>query len=100
MKKNQKVKIYSAANCPHCRTAKRFLDAHRVSYEDIDVTKNRAAYEVMLAKSGQSGVPVMEVGDEIIVGFNYQNLQKIVNPPENIFSKIKRFISSENTNYT
>lgn len=100
MKKNSKVKIYTSPDCPHCRTAKRFLDIHRVPYENIDVSSNRAAYEVMLAKSGQPHVPVIEFGDEIHVGFNYQNLQKIIKPKESIIQKIKRLMSTNDPNYS
>lgn len=56
--------------------AKEFLKEHGVKYEDINVQENKDAAEEMVEKSGQMGVPVIEVGSTIIVGFDRNALKK------------------------
>ena len=75
-KTKQKVIIYTTPTCPYCKMAKEFFKANKVEYEDIDVSSNREAAEHMIEKSGQMGVPVIEVGDQIIVGFDKSALKK------------------------
>ena len=70
------VKVYSTAVCPYCVMAKDFLKEHGIEFEDIDVSKDRAAAREMIEKSGQMGVPVIEIGDKIIIGFNKPEMIK------------------------
>ena len=71
-----KVRIYSTPICPFCKRAKEFFKKHNVEYEDINVAENEKARDEMVEKSGQMSVPVIEVGDKIIVGFDEQELRK------------------------
>ena len=71
------VTIYSTKNCPYCRMVKAFLDKHGVSYKSIDVGEDRAAADEMIALSGQTGVPVIKVDDDIIVGYDALRLNEI-----------------------
>ena len=64
------VTVYSTQNCPYCRMAKAFLDKQAVTYTSIDVGADAAAAQKMIALSGQRGVPVITVDDEVIVGFD------------------------------
>lgn len=70
------VKIYSTPACPFCKRAKEFFKEHSVEYEDINVAENEKARDEMIEKSGQMSVPVIEVGDEFVVGFDEQELKK------------------------
>jgi glutaredoxin 3 len=70
------VKVYSTPTCPYCVMAKDFLNKHGVDFEDIDVASDRDAATYIIEKSGQMGVPVIEIGNEIIVGFNRDALSK------------------------
>jgi len=72
-----KVTVYSTRQCQYCRMAKAFLDNHGVPYESIDVGSDSKAAEKMIALSGQRGVPVIVVDDEIIVGFDSQRLNEL-----------------------
>lgn len=65
-----KVTIYSTPTCGYCKAAKEFFDEKGVLYEDIDVSTNAEKRQEMIEKSGQMGVPVICVGDEIMVGFD------------------------------
>lgn len=65
-----KVKVYSTPTCPWCVKAKAYLTEKGVEFEDINVAENDAAREEMTEKSGQMGVPVLDINGKIIVGFD------------------------------
>jgi glutaredoxin-like YruB-family protein len=70
------VRIYSTPTCPFCKRAKAFFKEHNIEYEDVNVAEDEKARDEMVEKSGQMGVPVIEVEDKIIVGFDEQKLKK------------------------
>jgi len=70
----KKVRIYSTPTCPYCIRVKQFLKDNNVMFEDVDVSSDEQAAEEMIAKSGQMGVPVIAVDDEIIVGFDKERI--------------------------
>jgi glutaredoxin 3 len=65
-----KIKLYSTPTCPFCRMAREFLEKHGVSYEDVNVAEDRQGAKEMIEKSGQLGIPVIDVDGSIIVGFD------------------------------
>ena len=71
-----KVKIYSTPTCPFCKRAKAFFKEHNIEYEDVNVAENEKARDEMVEKSGQMGVPVIEIEKKIIVGFDEHELKK------------------------
>lgn len=75
------VKVYTTQSCPYCRMVEAFLKRHGVEYEHIDVGKDREAAREMIRVSGQRGVPVTIVGDEVIVGFDAKRLREIFEAP-------------------
>ena len=75
----KKVKIYSTPSCTFCYAAKEFFKEHKVKYEEIDVSKNHEAAREMIDKSGQMGVPVIDINGKIIIGFNEGELKKELN---------------------
>lgn len=64
------ITIYSATWCPFCHAAKQYLDKLGVSYTDRDVDKEPQAAVESVEKSGQRGIPVLDIDGEIIVGFD------------------------------
>lgn len=68
--KTMTVKVYSTPTCPYCKLAKDYLKEKNISFEDIDVAANSDAAQEMVKKSGQMGVPVLEINSQIIVGWN------------------------------
>jgi len=64
------VKIYSTPTCPYCKLAKDYLNEKKITFEDIDVASHSDAAQEMIKKSGQMGVPVLEINGQIIVGWN------------------------------
>lgn len=70
------IKIYSTPTCPWCAKTRDFLKEHKIKFTDIDVSSNRKAAEEMVKKSGQMGVPVIDIDGKIIVGYNEESLKK------------------------
>jgi glutaredoxin 3 len=69
------VKVYSTPTCPWCTRSKQFLKDSGIAYEDIDVSVNQSAAEEMVQKSGQMGVPVLDINGQIIVGFDKEKIK-------------------------
>ena len=74
--KKSKVKVYSTQTCPYCHAAKDFLKENKIDFEDIDASKNQDAAQEMIEKSGQMGVPVIDINGTIIVGFDKDAMKK------------------------
>lgn len=83
--KNMKVKIYSTPMCPWCNAAKDFFKSLKIPFEEIDVSIDEQAAQWIMEKTGQTGVPVIEIDDKIVTGFDKPLLEEILglNHPEN-----------------
>ena len=73
------MKLFSTPTCPYCVTLKEFLKENKIELEEIDVSKDEAGREEMIKKSGQMGVPVVEIEGEIVVGFDREKISKLLN---------------------
>lgn len=74
-----KVKIYTTPFCVYCQKAKDFFQKNNINYEEIDVTKDDEALNYMVKKSGQMGVPVIEIENQIVVGFDQNKIKNLLN---------------------
>ena len=72
------ITIYSTPSCVYCRMAKAFLKSQNIPFEEKDVLTDLAAREEMVKKSGQLGVPVIDVEGKIMVGFDQGELTRLV----------------------
>lgn len=72
------VKVYSTPTCPYCTMAKNYLDSKKVPYEEVDVSVDRNAAAEMVSKSGQRGVPVLDIDGNIIVGFDRERIDSLI----------------------
>jgi glutaredoxin-like YruB-family protein len=70
------VKVYSTPSCPYCVMAKNYFKANGIPFEDYDVSRDYAKAEEMIQKSGQMGVPVIDVNGSVIVGFNLPAIER------------------------
>lgn len=70
------VSIYSTPSCTYCKMAKDFFKEKGILYEEFDVASDSAKRSEMIAKSGQLGVPVIDVEGSVLVGFNKEALSK------------------------
>jgi len=73
-----KVTVYSTQTCPYCVMAKNFFMQNGIAFEDLDVGMDMAAAEEMVKKSGQMGVPVIEIDGTIVVGFQPNVFKKLL----------------------
>ncbi len=72
------VKIYSTPTCHYCVTLKTFLKEKGVEFQDVDVAFDEKARDEMVEKSGQMGVPVVEIDNQIIVGFDRDKICELL----------------------
>lgn len=72
------INIYTTPTCVYCQMAKEFFKENNVSYQEHDVSSDAKAREEMINKSSQMGVPVIEVNDEIIIGFDKERLSELL----------------------
>lgn len=72
------VNVYSTPMCPWCSKVKQFLEEHNFEYDDYDVAADPSKAEEMIQKSGQMGVPVVEIDGEIVVGFDLPRLEDLL----------------------
>ncbi|NLB34771.1 MAG: glutaredoxin family protein [Elusimicrobia bacterium] len=73
-----KVKLYTTPTCPFCTMAESFFKENSIEFEAVNVAEDRDALEEMREKSGQSGVPVIDVGGEIVIGFKRGQLKELL----------------------
>ena len=72
---NKEVRVYSTPECPYCIALRKFLNEHNVFFENFDVSSDHQKAEEMIEKSGQMGVPVLDIDGEIIVGFDREKIK-------------------------
>jgi len=72
------IKVFSTPTCSFCVTLKSFLTDHNVEFEDINVAEDKEAAKEMIEKSGQMGVPVVEIDGEIIIGFDKNKIVELL----------------------
>lgn len=77
-----KVKVFSTPACPYCETLKQFLKEHGIDFEEFDVSKDKEALKEMKEKTGQMGVPVAEIGEQVVIGFDRPKIKKLLNIKE------------------
>ncbi len=73
-----KVTIYTTPTCVYCKMAKAFFAQNNVSYEEKNVATDLAAREEMVNKSHQLGVPVIDVDNSIVIGFDQRTLEQLL----------------------
>jgi len=72
------VTVYSTQTCPYCTMAKNFLAQNKVAFNDVDVSRDHRAAMEMIRKSGQQGVPVIDINGSIIVGFDRSRMSSLL----------------------
>lgn len=70
------IKVYTTPTCPWCRMLKEYLSEKKIEFEAIDVSLDRKAAEEMVEKSGQMGVPQIEINGKMIVGFDREAIEE------------------------
>ena len=77
-KKQPKVIVFSTPTCSYCNAAKSYFRQKGVKYRDVDVSRDAAAARDMVRRSGQQGVPVIDIGGNVIVGFDRPQINQLL----------------------
>jgi len=72
------VTVYSTPACSWCQAAKEHLRAHNVPFDDVDVSADMARAREMVERTGQYGVPVLDIDGEIVVGFDRARINALL----------------------
>ncbi|MCK5827703.1 glutathione S-transferase N-terminal domain-containing protein [Candidatus Bipolaricaulota bacterium] len=72
------ITIYTTDSCSWCQAAKEYLQARELDFEEVDVSADRQRAMEMVEKSGQQGVPVLDIDGEIIVGFDRSRIDALL----------------------
>jgi len=75
-----KVIVYTAPWCPWCTRAKEYLTQKGIKFEERDIEVKPEFREELAEKSGQTGIPVIEIDGELIIGFDEDALNKVFRP--------------------
>jgi glutaredoxin-like YruB-family protein len=72
------VTVYSTPTCSWCRAVKDHLTSHQISFSEVDVSIDVEKAREMVARSGQYGVPVVDIDGEIVVGFDRARINALL----------------------
>lgn len=73
-----KVTIYTTPTCGFCKMAKEYFMENNIDFEEKDVTTDEEARDEAVGKSGQMGVPVIDIDGEVVVGFDKEKLSGLL----------------------
>lgn len=72
------IKVYTTNTCPWCTKVKGYLKKNRIDFEEVNVGLDRAGAMEMVRKSGQMGVPVVDINGSIVVGFDKNKIDDLL----------------------
>ncbi len=75
-KPQPRVIVFSTPTCTYCNAAKRYFREKGVKFRDVDVSRDQAAARDMVKRSGQMGVPVIDIGGKIVIGFDRPKIDR------------------------
>lgn len=78
MNNQKEIIIYSTPSCHYCQMAKAFFQNNQIAYKDYNVAEDAEKRQEMIEMTGQMGVPVIKVGDEILVGFSEGKIREMI----------------------
>ena len=77
-KKQPRVIMFTTPTCSYCKTAKQYFRQQGIRFKDVDVSRDQAAARDMLRRSGQQGVPQIQIGNRIVVGFDRPKIDRLL----------------------
>ncbi|MBI4158566.1 MAG: glutathione S-transferase N-terminal domain-containing protein [Candidatus Yanofskybacteria bacterium] len=72
------IKIYTTPTCAFCKMAKEYFKSKDLNYEEYDVSKNIPRQKEMIEKTGQFGVPVIDIDGKIVIGFDKPKIDQML----------------------
>lgn len=76
--RQRRVIVFSTPTCTYCNTAKKYFREKRIQFKDVDVSRDTAAARDMVRRSGQSGVPVIDIDGKIVIGFDRPRIDRML----------------------
>ena len=73
------VKIYTTPSCTYCKLSKQYFKENGIEYTEVDVAADEKARNEMIQRTGQMGVPVIDIDGEIVIGFDQERLAEMLN---------------------
>jgi len=74
----KEVTIYSTPVCHYCQAAKEFFKENNVAYTEHDVASDIDKRQEMIEMTGQMGVPVIRIGDDVVIGFDQNKVEELL----------------------
>ncbi|MBP6912071.1 MAG: thioredoxin family protein [Candidatus Pacebacteria bacterium] len=72
------ISIYSTPTCTYCKAVKEYFTENKVEFQEFNVAEDASRRQEMIERSGQMGVPVVMIDNNIVVGFDKQKLAELL----------------------
>ena len=82
-KKKNRVIVFSTPTCSYCNMAKQYFRRNKIRFKDVDVSRDEAAARDLVRRTGQMGVPVIDINGKLIVGFDKPQINQLLDIKEN-----------------
>ena len=77
-KKSAHITIFSTPTCGYCNMAKQYLHSHHICFRDVDVSQDQTAARDLVRRSGQMGVPVIDINGKLVIGFDKPKINDLL----------------------
>jgi glutaredoxin 3 len=81
--KKNRVIVFSTPTCSYCNMAKQYFRRNKIRFKDVDVSRDEAAARDLVRRTGQMGVPVIDINGKLIVGFDKPQINQLLDLKEN-----------------
>jgi glutaredoxin 3 len=81
-KKKNRVIVFSTPTCSYCNMAKQYFRRNKIRFKDVDVSRDQAAARDLVRRTGQMGVPVIDINGRLIVGFDKPQINRLLDISE------------------
>ena len=82
-KKKNRVIVFSTPTCSYCNMAKQYFRRNKIRFKDVDVSRDEAAARDLVRRTGQMGVPVIDINGRLIVGFDKPQINRLLDIKDN-----------------
>ena len=82
-KKKNRVIVFSTPTCSYCNMAKQYFRRNKIRFKDVDVSRDEAAARDLVRRTGQMGVPVIDINGKLIVGFDKPQINRLLDIKDN-----------------
>ncbi|HEY66008.1 MAG TPA: NrdH-redoxin [Caldilineae bacterium] len=76
--KQPRVIIFTTPTCTYCNALKRYLRQHKIKFKDVDISRDPRAARDVVRRTGQMGVPVVDIGGKIVIGFDRPKIDRLL----------------------